>query len=134
MHCPDIVPGVAPIALGIQVSQWQFRSQTKLNPRHAMRDFASDKLKAATGAFVIEKNAVTAGYAIGFPVIQGEVKASYLADAIGASGMKRGVFPLRRLLNLAEHFARPGEVKAALRLQFPQSLQYIMRAVDVRPH
>src|ERR1700691_4133973 len=134
MHGADEIPRVAPISLGFQVSKEKFGRQAKFDTRHAVGDFPGDELEAASRTLVVEQNAVGAGDAIGFAVVQGEVETRYLTDTIGTSRMERGGFTLWSLPDLAEHFTRSGEIETALRLHLPQSRQNIVGPVDVGAH
>src|ERR1700733_11239905 len=107
---------MSPISLGFQVPQEEFRRQTKLDASHAVGDLPCDELVAAARALMIEQNAVAAGDVVGFTVVEGKIEAGHFTDPIRTSRMERGGLALRRLTNLAEHFARPGEIETARRL------------------
>src|ERR1043165_9823063 len=105
-----------------------------LNARDAGGDLSRHKLVAAPRALMIKENAANAEHVVGFAVISRQLKARDFADAVRRTWMKRRVLVLGHLARLAEHFGRAGEIEAALRLQFAQSCQHIMSAVDVRIH
>src|ERR1700758_4776882 len=115
MHSADKIPCMSPIPLGFQVPQEKVGRQTKLDPGHTVGNFPGDELEPPAGALMIKQNPVRTGNGIGFAIVQREIETRYLADAIGTSGMKRGGLGLRSLADFTEHFARSGEIEAALR-------------------
>src|ERR1700733_677358 len=134
MHGADEIPRVAPISLGFQVSKEKFGRQAKFDTRHPVGDFPGDELEAAARTLVIEQNAIGARDAVRFAVVQGEIETRYLTDAIGTSWMERSGLALRSLPDLAEHFARSGEIESALGLHLTQSRQNVVGSVDVGAH
>src|SRR5580700_8606709 len=71
-HAFDIVAGMAPIALGIEVAEEQRRLLAELDGRHRAGDLARHEGLAADRAFVIEQDAVRGMHAVGFAIIHGD--------------------------------------------------------------
>src|SRR5262249_28602415 len=74
-------------------------------------DLAGDELQAAARRFVVEENARAGEQAVTFAIVQGDVVAVDLGDAVGAARVKRGGLALGRLEDLAEHLAGAGLVE-----------------------
>src|ERR1041385_2944688 len=100
-----------------------------LNARDAGGDLSRHKLVTAPRTLMIKEKATDTEHVVGFAVISRQLKARDFADAVRRAGMKGRVLVLRHLTCLAEHFRRAGEIEPALRLQFAQSCQHVMRAV-----
>src|ERR1700678_3100125 len=83
---------------------------------------------------MIKQNSVGTKHSVGFAEIGGQMEAGHLADAIRTARMERRAFLLGSLADVAEHFARTGEIKLAARLQLAQRRQHVMGAVDVGGH
>ena len=53
-HAFDVVPGVTPVAFGIQIAEIQNRLQSGIDARNGAGDLACDERLAAYRAFVVE--------------------------------------------------------------------------------
>ena len=80
--------------------------------RHAVADFAGDKLPPAQRRLVIEEYAGAGEDIVTFPVIHGNPMAVGFCHAIGAAGPKGRMLVLGLLVDLAEHFAAAGLIEA----------------------
>ena len=54
-HRLDVVLGVAPVALGVEVAQRQVAGQAELDGGGAVRDFACHKFQPATLRFMVKQ-------------------------------------------------------------------------------
>ena len=73
---------MAPVALGVKITQRQRFGLTEFDSGHPIGDLASDKLKAAPRALVIEENSADAEHAVSFAVIARQIEASHFANSI----------------------------------------------------
>src|SRR5437879_2727707 len=83
-HGPDVVAGVAPVALGLEVAQPQLLLETALDPGSGIRDFAGDELATAPRPFVVEEDAATAEHLVALAVVHRDPVAVDLGHAVGA--------------------------------------------------
>src|SRR5580692_72553 len=100
-HAFDIVAGMAPIALGVEIAEKQRRLQAELDGRHGAGDLAGHEGLAADRAFVVEQDAVRGVHAVGFAIVHGDPVGVEFCGGIGRARIKRRRFLLRRLLRLA---------------------------------
>src|SRR5258706_276499 len=56
-HRVDVVAGVAPVALRVQVAEPELLREPQFDPGHAVGDLAADELDPAARRLVIEQNA-----------------------------------------------------------------------------
>src|SRR2546425_11910000 len=82
MHRAHVILSVPPVAARLKVADAQFRRESLVNVRHGRRDLASDKLKTASRALVIEENSADAEHAVSFAVIARQIEASHFANSI----------------------------------------------------
>src|SRR6202008_341358 len=101
VHALDIVPGVAPIALRLEVSEIERILKAGLDAGDAARDLARHEGLAADRAFMIEQDAVGSEHAIGLAVVHRDPVAVKLGDAIGRARIKRRGFLARDFLDQA---------------------------------
>src|SRR5258706_9860211 len=134
VHSPNIIRGIAPIALRLEIPQPQLCGQPELDTGRGAGDLARHKLETTARPFVIEENAAQAIHPVGFTIISGQLESCNFANSIRTTRMKGGRFPLWHFPHLAEHFARAGKVKPALRPQFSHRREHVMRAVNVGVH
>src|SRR5580704_254486 len=83
VHALDVIPGVAPVASRLEVSEIERVFQTGLNPGDAAGDLARDKGFAPDRAFMIEQNAVAGEHPVGLAVIDRDPVAVEFRDTIG---------------------------------------------------
>src|ERR1700722_441347 len=99
VHALDIVPGMAPVASRLEISQIERVFQTDLDPGDAAGNLAGDESFAADRAFMIEQDAVAGKHAVGLAVIHRDPVTVELGDAIGRAWIERRGFPLRGFLH-----------------------------------
>src|ERR1700733_13909101 len=110
-HAFDIVAGVAPIALRVEIAEKQRRLQAELDGRHRTGDLARHEGLAADRAFVVEQNSVRGVHAVGFAIGHGDPVGVEFCCRIGRARIKRRRFLLRRLLRLAIELRRRGLIE-----------------------
>ena len=101
MHALDIVPRMAPVALGLEVAEVDRVFEPDLDAGNAAGDLARHKGLAAGRALVIEQDAVGSIHAVGFAVIHRDPVAIELGDAVGRARVERRRLLLRDLLDQA---------------------------------
>ena len=101
----DIVAGESPIALGIEVADFQRCLQAELDARHGVADLAGDKLQTAARRLVVEKNARARKQSVALAVIDREPVAVQLGYSVRTARIKLRLLVLNRLADHAEHFA-----------------------------
>ena len=105
VHRLDVVAGEAPVALSVEVAHGQLGGQAQLDASHRVGDLASDELKAAARALVVEEDARRAVHVVRLAVVHGDVVAVHLGHAVRRARVERGDLRLRNLEHLAEHLA-----------------------------
>lgn len=113
-HAFHVFLGEAPVALGVEVAQFQAVQLAQLDLGDAIGDLARHELAAAQRAFVVEQNAAAAENAVAFTVVDGHPVRIQLGHAIGAARVEGCVFDLGNGLHLAEHLGCAGLVEANL--------------------
>ena len=101
MHSLDIIPGMAPIAAGIQVAQKELVLPTQGDGRRSPGDFAGHKGLAPHRGFVVEKNAVAGIHVVGLAVVHRNPIRVEFGYPVRRTRVKRGRFGLRNGLNQA---------------------------------
>lgn len=126
-HALHVVFGEAPVALGVEVAEFQHVQFAELDLGHAVGDFAGHELAATQRAFVVEQDAAAAEDAVALAVIHRHPMGIQLGHAIRAAGIEGRVFHLRNGLYLAEHLRGAGLVEADLRVDDADGLQQVQR-------
>src|SRR5665213_303752 len=101
VHALDIILGMTPVALGVEVAEIEGVFKAGLDTGDAARDLAGDEGLAADRAFMIEQVAVGGGHAVGLAVVHRDPVTIELGDAIGRARIERRGFLLRHFLNQA---------------------------------
>jgi hypothetical protein len=114
VHGVDVVLGVAPVALGVQVAEVERVLQAELDARGGAGDLAGDEGLAAALALVVEEDAVAGEQAVRLAVVDHQVVRHDLGRGVGAARVERGRLGLGWRA-AAEHLARPGLVEPHLR-------------------
>ena len=129
----NVVLGVAPIALGVQVAQEQAVLQAQLDARQGAGDLAGDEGFTADGAFVVEQDAVAGVDAVGLAVVDGDPVGVELGHRVGAARVEGSGFLLGDFLHQAVEFAGAGLVEAGFLFQTQDAygLQYAQGAQRV---
>ena len=112
-----VVPGVAPVPLGVQVAQVEAVLQAELDAGQGPGDLAGDEGLAADGRLVVEEDAVAGVHAIGLPVVDRDPVGVELGAGVGAAGVEGGGFLLGNFLDQAEEFGGGGLVEPGLLFQ-----------------
>ena len=132
-HRLHIIPGVAPVALGVQVAEHHFVLQAEFDAGGGVGHLAGDELHPPPRALMVEQDAGGGVEPVGLAVVDHDVMPEHLGAPVRRTGVERGEFGLRGLADLAEHLRRRGLVEAdrvvlrtadhADRLQHPQHTQ-----------
>src|SRR5277367_898475 len=85
-HALDVLLGVAPVALGVEVAEEEVLLEAALDAGDGASDLAGDEGLAAAGALVVEEDAVAGMEVVAFAVIDGGPVGEDLGDGIGAAG------------------------------------------------
>ena len=104
-HALNIVAGIAPVTLGIEISQVEFLLKSVDDARCGKGYLASDECLATTFTLVVEEDAVGSVHAVAFAVVLHNPVAVKLSHRIRATRVKWSVFVLGYLLNLAIELA-----------------------------
>lgn len=104
VHPLYVFLGVAPVALGVQIAQFQHLLLTQVDFGDSVGDFAGHEFLAAQRGFVVEQDAATGEQAVGFAVVDRGPVGEQLGDAVGATRVKERGLGLRHFVNLAVHF------------------------------
>src|ERR1700677_1511959 len=83
VHAFDVIPGVAPIALGLEVSEIKRIVETGLDPGNAARDLACHEGLATDRALMVEQDTVAGIHAVGLAVVHRDPVAVKLGHRIG---------------------------------------------------
>ncbi|AGE50330.1 phytase [Acanthocystis turfacea Chlorella virus Canal-1] len=116
-HCLDVIPGVAPITLGVHVPEEQTRLLPEFHTRETTGDFSRDKRFAAQRALVIEQNSIHREHSICLSVVNDCPVCEHLRDRVWRPRVEGSCDLLRDLANLAEEFRRRRLVKSRGLLQ-----------------
>jgi len=110
-HDLDILFGVAPVALGIEVAEVEFVLEAHLDAGGGTGDLAGHEGLSAAGALVIEEDAVGSMQVVGLPVIHGQPVGEDLGAAVGGAWVEWSGLTLGHLMNLSKHFGGGGLVE-----------------------
>ena len=100
-HPLDVIAGVSPIALGIEIAEKKAILHAIFDIGHGAGDFARHKGLAANRAFMVEENSVRRVKAIGLAVVHRDPISIELGGGVGRTRIKRRRLALRDLLDLA---------------------------------
>ena len=100
----DIVFGMSPVALCIQIAELDRFLQAERDSGSCIGDFARDKFLAAALGFMIEEYAAAGKKSETLAVILCDPVTVQLGDTVRAARIERCGLFLRDLLHLAEHF------------------------------
>ena len=110
----DIVAGVAPVALGVQVAQEELLLEADLDAGQAAGDLAGDEGLTAQRRLVVEEDAVAGVHAVGFAVVDHNPKAVHLRDGVGGTRVEGRGLLLRDLLDKTVKLRGGGLVELGL--------------------
>src|SRR5919106_1658996 len=104
-HGLDVVAGVTPVALGLEVPEAQLVGEPELDAGGAVGDLAGHELEAAPRPFVVEQDAAGGVEVVRLAVVDRDPVAVDLGNPVGRAGVEGCRLPLGRLHHLAEHLA-----------------------------
>ena len=113
-HGADVVGGVAPVALGVEVAQRQLLVEVVRDTCHTVGHLARHELEAAPGRLVVEQDARGGVQVVALPIVHGDPVPVHLGHPVGAAGVEGRGLALGGLEHLAEHLRRAGLVEADL--------------------
>jgi hypothetical protein len=105
-HGADVVAGVAPVALDVDVAEPQLADQPAFDPSHRIGDLAGDELDAAQRALVVEQDARRGVQPKALAVVHRRPVPEQLGDGVGRARVERRGLGLRRGDHPAEHLRR----------------------------
>ena len=123
-HRLDVVAGVAPVALRVEVAQPQLVGEAQLDARDAVRDLARHELEATARPLVVEEDPGDREEAVRLAVVDGDEVAVDLRHAVGRARVERRRLRLRNLAHLPEHLRRGGLVEADRRVDTAHGLEH----------
>ena len=97
-----IVFGMAPVPLGIQVTQVSTILQAENDSRQGPGNLSCNKSLAAHRRLMVEQNAVAGKDVIRLTIVDHDPVGIKLGNRIGRTRVERGLFRLGRLPHLAE--------------------------------
>ena len=98
-HAFDVVLGVAPVALRVEVAEVQGVLQAEVDAGHAAGDLAGHERLAAKRAFVVEQDAVGGVHAVALAVVFDNPETVEFRNAIRAAWVERRGFALGNFLD-----------------------------------
>src|SRR6516164_2495048 len=104
VHALDIVPRMAPVALGLEIAEIDRVFQANLDAGHTAGDLARHEGFAADRAFMIEQNTVGGEHAVGLAIVHRDPVAVQLGHAIGRTRVEWRGLRLRNLLRQPVEF------------------------------
>src|SRR6185437_16204112 len=113
-HALDIIAGMAPVALGIEVPDVKHILYAQMNARHGAGNLTRDKRLTANRTLMIEKNSIRGVHAISFAIVDGYPVGVELCHSVGTAGIKGRSFALWNLLRLAIKLGRGSLVESRL--------------------
>ena len=116
VHALDIIPRMAPVALGFEVAEIERLFQAGLDAGDAARDLARHKRLAADRALMVEQDAVGGKHAVGLAVVHRDPVAVELGDAVRRARIERRGFLLRHFLDQAVELRGRGLIEPRLLL------------------
>src|SRR5258708_12655057 len=94
----NIIPCMAPIALGTEIAEMNAFLKTKLDAGKRARNLSGNECLAAEWRFMVEQDSVACVHSVGFAIVDGAPIRVQLGDGVGRSRIKRCCLLLRRLL------------------------------------
>ncbi len=88
-HGPDVVAGEAPVALRVEVAEFEVLRQPELDAGDAVGHLARDELLPAPLALVVEQDAAAAVHVVAFAVVHRDPVAVDLRHAVRAARVER---------------------------------------------
>ena len=111
-HALDVIAGVAPVALGVDVAHVERVLHAEVDGRDGAGNLARDEGLAAPRALVVEKNAVRGVHPVGFAVVHDDPVGIELGHRVRTARIERRRLALRRLAHPAVELRCRGLVEA----------------------
>ena len=113
-HTLDVIAGVAPITLSINVSEVQALVDSLVDAGDRGRNLTGDEGAATAGTLMVEENTVGKVHAVGLTVIDKNPEGILLGNGVGRTGVEGSGLGLRDLLHLAVELGGGGLVELHL--------------------
>src|SRR5580692_8389631 len=111
VHADDVILGMAPVALGVEIAEVKRLLKPGLDPRHRAGDLAGHESFAPDRALMVEQDAVRGEHAVGLAIVHRDPVAVELGDRIRRTRIKRRGFLLRDFLDQAVQFRSRGLIE-----------------------
>mmetsp|Transcript_17848 Transcript_17848/g.51095 ORF Transcript_17848/g.51095 Transcript_17848/m.51095 type:complete len:388 (-) Transcript_17848:52-1215(-) len=115
-HTLDVVAGMAPITLGVDVSEVEALVDALMDAGDGGGDLTGDEGLATAGTLVVEEDAVGKVHAVSLTVVHKDPEGVLLGDSIGRTGVEGGGLGLGNLADLAVQLGGGGLVEFDLLL------------------
>jgi hypothetical protein len=115
-HTLDVVAGMAPIALGVDVAKVEAFVDALVDAGDGGGDLTGDEGLAATRTLVVEENTIRQVHAVGLTVVDEDPEGVLFGDGIGRTGVERSGLGLGNLTDLSVELGGRGLVEADLLL------------------
>mmetsp|Transcript_1083 Transcript_1083/g.1870 ORF Transcript_1083/g.1870 Transcript_1083/m.1870 type:complete len:369 (+) Transcript_1083:223-1329(+) len=115
-HTLDVVAGMAPITLGVDVSEVEALVDALMDAGDGGGDLTGDEGLATAGTLVVEEDAVGKVHAVSLTVVHKDPEGVLLGDSIGRTGVEGGGLGLGNLADLAVQLGGRGLVEFDLLL------------------
>ena len=115
-HTLNVVAGMAPITLGVDVSEVEALVNSLVDAGDGGGNLAGDEGTATAGTLVVKEDAVGNVHAVGLTVVDKDPEGVLLGNGVGRAGVEGGGLGLRDLLNLSVKLGGGGLVEADLLL------------------
>ena len=116
-HALDVILGVAPVPLGVEVAEVELFLQAVPDARGGPGDFARHEGLAPHRRLVVEEDAVAGVDAVGFAIVHRDPVGVELGRRVGTARVEGRGLLLRRLPHLAVELRGGGLVDARLLLE-----------------
>ena len=113
-HTLDVIAGVAPITLGINVSKVEVLVDSLVDAGDGGGNLTGDEGAATAGTLMVEENGVGKVHAVGLTVIDKDPEGILLGNGVGRTGVEGSGLGLRDLLHLAVKLGGGGLVELDL--------------------
>ena len=110
-HGFDVIASETPVAPGVKIAEIELLLQAHFDAAQGPGDLTGNESFATAGRFMVEEDTVADEEIVGFAVVDSPPMRSDFGNSVGAAGIERSGFGLRRLSS-AEHLGRTGLVEA----------------------
>ena len=127
-HRLHVIAGVAPVTLRVEIAEPQLVGKPQLDPGDSVADLARDELQPSAGRFVVKQDSSRRVQAIRLPIVDGDVVAVRLRNAVGRARVEGRSLVLRNFPHLAEHLRRGRLVEADVWIDRADCLEHARHA------